>query len=768
MSLAAGSSTTAFLEWSTAGWEPGDRPLVIELPSTVGSSSYAFLAQVPSVSLEAPAGNVFASIGGRATAVCSFSDRLYLAAGASLEILDPTQAPLPARIGAIRLPGVIRQITAGPDLAVAACGQQGISLVSTMNPSVPMLLSVLPSAGYAYGVAYEEGRLYVADGRGGVRVWNVAAPGLPVLLGQFQTDGPAIDLQVQDSTAFVLDQHQGLTIVDFSSPGSPGLLGRLPMDAGLRIALNGSRIYLLTGNRRLEVIDVAQPRSPRSVGQLTLAAPAQSLIVHSNMLWLAGGRSGLLAFQLGDPSHPVQVGSYPTDDEAFGVLGLNTRVYTADGFGGLRAFHLKPEGTLENLGSLTVATRAADVAWTESIACVASGEGGLQLFEFKPASLPARISVLGDVRNARGISAVSNVVYVADGQYGFKVVDITQPTQPKLVASLVHDSFNYLNRVAVWGRRAVIADGFKIHLLDLTQSDAPGLLDTLATPGYVFDLVLSSNRVLAATGASGLWVGEITAQDRLAKLSTVVPSGPALSLSASGTSVFVAFGNSGWQLLNLADPLKPVLVWTSSVPASVTQIRESQGLAWLGTDRGRIQVMDVRVPLTPVSLKSFGLLTRIWRLGATKGRLLAAEDDAGLSLLEVDVEEDQDQDHLPDDWEQTVVDTNPDDELRSYADVRGEDDLDGDGLTNYQEFLAGTAPLDPGSVFTLGLHPGPEPTAVTLSWFSAAGKQYTLLRSTNLISGFSVVLDSIPATPPLNQITDECDSSEVFYMIQVK
>ena len=55
---------------------------------------------------------------------------------------------------------------------------------------------------------------------------------------------------------------------------------------------------------------------------------------------------------------------------------------------------------------------------------------------------------------------------------------------------------------------------------------------------------------------------------------------------------------------------------------------------------------------------------------------------------------DDDQDGLPDILEQEIVDADPFDSISSIADVTGNDDFDGDGLTNAQEWTAKTDPAE--------------------------------------------------------------------------
>jgi hypothetical protein len=69
-------------------------------------------------------------------------------------------------------------------------------------------------------------------------------------------------------------------------------------------------------------------------------------------------------------------------------------------------------------------------------------------------------------------------------------------------------------------------------------------------------------------------------------------------------------------------------------------------------------------------------------------------------------------------------------------------DPDGDGLSNWQEWRAGTDPTNPLSVLRL-LTPVPDPSGVAVSWQSVAARTYFLERSTNLgVAPFFLPLSS--------------------------
>ncbi len=61
----------------------------------------------------------------------------------------------------------------------------------------------------------------------------------------------------------------------------------------------------------------------------------------------------------------------------------------------------------------------------------------------------------------------------------------------------------------------------------------------------------------------------------------------------------------------------------------------------------------------------------------------------------VKVMQDVDKDGMDDNWEQQIIDANPNDSIRTLPDVRPNDDFDSDGYTNIEEHEGGSDPVNP-------------------------------------------------------------------------
>jgi hypothetical protein len=103
--------------------------------------------------------------------------------------------------------------------------------------------------------------------------------------------------------------------------------------------------------------------------------------------------------------------------------------------------------------------------------------------------------------------------------------------------------------------------------------------------------------------------------------------------------------------------------------------------------------------------------------------------------------------------------------LLSAADL----DPDGDGASNWQEYVAGTNPMDPKSVLTLT----PVGTAPNFSvqWPSVPGKTYMVQSSASLFStNWTMMASNLPGTGQMMQLSDTNASAQTgrFYRVQVQ
>lgn len=138
---------------------------------------------------------------------------------------------------------------------------------------------------------------------------------------------------------------------------------------------------------------------------------------------------------------------------------------------------------------------------------------------------------------------------------------------------------------------------------------------------------------------------------------------------------------------------------------------------------------------------------------ATRGRIERL--DLGLGAFPAD----GDGDGLPDWWE-----------LQYPSAANPNADTDGDGLTNFREYIAGTNPEDSDSSFEFVTVVEEIPGVMLIQWSSVPGKSYTLLRAPTLSLNpldYQPVRTGISAQGNLTTYRDTTGVGHQFYRVRI-
>ena len=716
--LAAGGTTAVQIDWATLGATNGTH--TVQAFTVIGGvTNFAGATTGPATltgsGFGLNAATVLGSVGGRCSAVTASGSLLLVGVGATLEVWDRANPAVPAKVGSVRLPGLIEDIVVSGTFAYAACGSAGVQFVDISTPATPAHVNTYDTSGHATRLAVSPGMLYVADGVAGLRIVNINSPSTPSLVGTYYTAGPARAVAVgAGATIYVLDGHTGLLALSIANPAAPALLGAYTgLDAGQDLAVVGSYAYVVDANNHFYVLNVATPSAPTLVNAtnsfLLTNLVAQSLKLNGTTAYVPAGDGGLAILNITTPATPVFVGTVTTPGQAVAAAVAGTTLYLADGFHGLQVYDVTTATSPALQTDLPTSIRACDVAVNSSLAFVAAGEGGLRIYNVASPATPVWLGWFAGALNARCVAVSGSTAYVGDGQYGLKVVNVATPASPALLGSWTGTNLASIRNIGASGSLVVASDGSRVCLFNVSAPTSPTLVATCVAPAFAFDMTVSGTRAYLACGNAGFVILDISASALTQRSVTDTP-GLASGISVTGNSAYVADGANGWLIYDVSNPAAPSLVKANAAQGPVSSVAVSGVLATLGNGANAAVTMDVTTPLAPVNTQTFAGLANALRVTAASGQAYVSENDAGLAVLST--------------GEAPLV-------LQVVPPAGGSGDL-------------------------------------SLKWVSKPGKTYAIYKSTNLTlgrAGFSLVQGNIAATPPLNSVPVNLTGNGAFYII---
>jgi hypothetical protein len=134
--------------------------------------------------------------------------------------------------------------------------------------------------------------------------------------------------------------------------------------------------------------------------------------------------------------------------------------------------------------------------------------------------------------------------------------------------------------------------------------------------------------------------------------------------------------------------------------------------------------------------------------------------------LDINLGEDKDGDGLPDAWEEWqlyLAGYRPGPNGWDLSLVTPKGDLDGDGISNFDEFIAGTFAADPSDRFELRLL-NKTATTVQLEFFSITGKLYTVEESADLKTWTPISFALTPQGTPQPRLQAEAVGIRSIYV----
>ncbi len=432
-------------------------------------------------------------------------------AGFVVEIMDVTSPAAPSTVGYYNSWGLFEDAAVEGDVMMLV--GDGFEIVSLTDPTMPVMLTTVPSSGtYIRSALMNGGLAYLGD-ENGLQVWDLSTPATPVA-GELvsapsdRTESSALHM-ISGGVEMIQFTGMGRGLAfDLDTPATPTLehVFDLPVGSDTEdvATLANGEIANSDFYSGLRISDGGLNSTSRLDPAIQYGG-YEHLAVVGTTAYMTSWGYGLLIIDLSDPNAPAQLSSvYIQYASAVDVAGDMAYVVTSTNGGILQIVDVSNPQLPVPRGSLAIA-KGLDVVHHGSMVLIADddwGGSGLKIVDVSIPDSPMQLGVYTDCATASGVAADGDLAYLACNDGSMHVVSIADPAMPTQVGVYTDPSV-YLQGSSIGFDGSVVWYGHfgGADVIDVSDPALPTRIMRVATAGAVRGMEVGDdgNAWLAAT-----------------------------------------------------------------------------------------------------------------------------------------------------------------------------------------------------------------------------------------------------------------------------
>jgi hypothetical protein len=238
---------------------------------------------------------------------------------------------------------------------------------------------------------------------------------------------------------------------------------------------------------------------------------------------------------------------------------------------------------------------------------------------------------------AQDLDVVGNIAYVAEDEAGMQIIDISDPQDPVLLGSYNSPSmYTWSFSVTVVDSLAYLTENAwisRLKIIDVSDPENPSLLCSLTTPGSCNYVTVVDTLVYVADGYNhGLRIINVSDLEHPTTVGSVLTPGQAVSVAVDGDIAYVADGYAGVSIIDVSDPVSPVLLGTYNW-GWVSSVTVKNSIAYVASYA--LTIADVSDPLNPVILCNYETPGEPYSSVVEDSTAYIADQEAGILVLDI-------------------------------------------------------------------------------------------------------------------------------------
>lgn len=261
------------------------------------------------------------------------------------------------------------------------------------------------------------------------------------------------------------------------------------------------------------------------------------------------------------------------------VVAEGAFAYLAAGASGVVSISIADPDAIETLDEIDTPGSAGALFLDDTLLYVADGAGGLRILSVADPEAISEIGAFTNVADAKDVAVAEDRAILADYDAGVLVLDVSDPTAPSEVGFVPIDGFS--RRVAVGGGYAyVAAENNGVRIVDYRAFGETSHLETVG------------------------WANDLEYRDGY---------------------LFLADGDAGFSVVNVADPLLPYFAGNCRLEGAAYAVDVEDDFALVASQQYGLFAVDVSDTARPTPVGFFDTPGFVVGVGATDSVALTAE-----------------------------------------------------------------------------------------------------------------------------------------------
>ncbi len=532
----------------------------------------------------------------------------------------------------------------------------GLVVVDVSDPQQPVLVSRLYCEGNGQDVDVWGGYAFLADHLAGLQIIDVSDLAHPSIAACYDTPGECSAVKVVDGFAYIADgpgSGSGLIILDVSTPPAPQFVSNfVSIGSCDAVTIAGGYAYLGWVFLGLEIVDVSDPYHPVQAAFYSMCSSSEVCVV-GDIAYVTGGCGGCDAWpdeysiidilDVSDPTQPAPLGEYiyytGYGGGAVAVSGNHVfAAYRDDQTGQhIIAIDVSDPAQPTRVGDVAIEGGLLDLQIEGNSLYAATGTGGLQVLDISTPTAPQIAGTWWEARCPGGIAGRDGLGYMTDGRGGLVVLDLSDPVAPSTVTRLPLPGFQ--GEIHLAGDLAcLVAFGAAVSLVDVSNPAQPALLSSIAVD--VRSVAVLDDLAYVAAGDEGLRIYDLADPQNPVPISQCVLPGYAWDVVAAGDFAYVCTSHEGLRIVDVSDPYHPVIRGGISVEReSMMYMVLVDNYVYVPTGYQHLLVLDVSDPDQPTLELTYPINCISAQIEAAGNRLFLDTFDASfmteLTVLDI-------------------------------------------------------------------------------------------------------------------------------------